>query len=211
MSCKDPHILNYEHSIVILSNGNTLVITDNNKCNSITIPQPVTCVLQVNSPGPQGPAGQGDGGSVNTGSFVTNSQTSSFATTGSNTFIGNQIITGSLVTTNGIQESTFAGINLTSNVIDPPGLPYIISSPGIYQISTAGSANPLFSSYSIIFPDPITLNGTTITILNTDTTYNVTIDNPSSLIKNMNNTDVTNINNSSFAIFKAIGGVWWKL
>ena len=108
-------------------------------------------------------------------------------------------------------EATFPRINLTSNVIDPPGLPYIISIPGIYQVTTAGSADPSFSSYSIVFPDPTTLNGTTITILNADTTYNATIDNPSSLIKNMNGNDVTSISNSSAAIFKAIDNKWWKL
>jgi hypothetical protein len=43
--------------VVALTNGNTLVITDNVKCNSITIPQPVTNILQINSPGPQGSAG----------------------------------------------------------------------------------------------------------------------------------------------------------
>jgi hypothetical protein len=54
MSCHQVDILNYNHSIVALSEGNTLVITDNNTCNSVVIPQPVTCILQVNSPGPQG-------------------------------------------------------------------------------------------------------------------------------------------------------------
>jgi hypothetical protein len=80
-------ILNYNHNVISLSNGNTIVITDNIKGNSITIPQPVTSILQINSPGPQGPAGTGGGGIINTGSF---------ATTGSNTFRGNQIITGSV-------------------------------------------------------------------------------------------------------------------
>lgn len=108
-------------------------------------------------------------------------------------------------------ELTFPRINLTSDVIDPPGLPYTILTPGIYQITKAGDANPVVTSYSIIFPDPSSLDGTTITILNTDTTYNAAVDNPSSLIKNMDGNDVTSISNSSAAIFKSIDNKWWKL
>jgi len=79
MSCNNVQILNFNHNIVEVGSDNKLIITDNVKCNSITIPQPVTNILQINSPGPQGPAGA----SVNTGSFVT---TSSFnAYTGSST------------------------------------------------------------------------------------------------------------------------------
>ena len=120
MSCNNVQILNFNHSVVALTNGNTLVITDNVKCNSITIPQPVTNILQINSPGPQGPAGTG--ANINTGSFVTTSSfnaytgssTSQFAGTSSYTltasyamngggggnsfpFSGSAVITGSLL------------------------------------------------------------------------------------------------------------------
>jgi hypothetical protein len=79
MSCNNVQILNFNHNIVEVGSDNKLIITDNVKCNSITIPQPVTNILQINSPGPQGPAGA----SADTGSFVT---TSSFnAYTGSST------------------------------------------------------------------------------------------------------------------------------
>jgi len=126
MSCHQVEILNYNHSIVALSEGNTLVITDNNKCTSITIPQPVTCILQVNSPGPQGPAGpsgsQGPAGSsADTGSLLTTASfnqytssntsqfagTSSYATTASYALnAGTTINTSSFVTTSSFNAFT---------------------------------------------------------------------------------------------------------
>jgi hypothetical protein len=57
MAYNNLQILNFNHNIVSLSNGNTLVITDNIKGNSINIPEPITHILQINSPGPQGPVG----------------------------------------------------------------------------------------------------------------------------------------------------------
>jgi hypothetical protein len=62
----------------VQSGGNTLVITDKVRCNSVTIPQPVTKILQINSPGPMGPPGPsgsgGSGGGSNaTASFTTSS------------------------------------------------------------------------------------------------------------------------------------------
>jgi len=55
MSCNNVQILNFNHNIIEVGPDNKIVITDQVKCNSITIPQPVTNILQVNSPGPQGP------------------------------------------------------------------------------------------------------------------------------------------------------------
>ena len=55
MSGNNIQILNYNHNIVDIGSDNKVVITDQIKSNSITIPQPVTNILQVNSPGPQGP------------------------------------------------------------------------------------------------------------------------------------------------------------
>jgi hypothetical protein len=97
MSCHQVEILNYEHSIVELSKGNTLVVTDNNTCNSVTIPQPVTCILQVNSPGPQGPSGTGGGGSgvsYITGSgplSLTEIEVADFSNDVSVTFVNNRL------------------------------------------------------------------------------------------------------------------------
>ncbi len=107
MAYNNLQILNFNHNIVSLSNGNTLVITDNVKGNSINIPEPITHILQINSPGPQGiigpsgsqgapgpsgsqgPAGpSGSQGPIGPQGPAAN--TGSFATTGSNTFRGNQ-------------------------------------------------------------------------------------------------------------------------
>ena len=54
--------------------------------------------------------GSGGGGTTNTGSF---------ATTGSNTFRGNQIITGSLNVTNGITGSLFGTASWSLNTLNP--------------------------------------------------------------------------------------------
>jgi len=65
MSCNNVQILNFNHNIVEVGPDNKIVITDQVKCNSITIPQPVTNILQINSPGPQGTTGpQGPVGNV---------------------------------------------------------------------------------------------------------------------------------------------------
>jgi uncharacterized delta-60 repeat protein len=114
MSNNQVHILNYSHNIIdIVPENNTIIITDNNLNKpypSINIPQPVTRILQINTPGPQGatgpsgsqgPSGSGGGGTIDTGSL---------ATTGSNTFIGNQTITGSIIFNEGAQiTSTYYG------------------------------------------------------------------------------------------------------
>lgn len=104
-------ILNFNHNVVEVAGDNKLVITDNTKNNSITIPQPVTNILQINSPGLQGPIGpsgsQGPAGpSVDTGSF---------AITGSNIFLGNQDISGSVTITGSITFDGGASISGSDN------------------------------------------------------------------------------------------------
>lgn len=122
MSCNNVQILNFNHNIVEVGSDNKLIITDNVKCNSITIPQPVTNILQINSPGPQGPAGQSGGdtsGFVTTSSFnaYTGSSvsqfagTSSFALTASYALFaanggGSSVDTGSFVTTSSFNTFT---------------------------------------------------------------------------------------------------------
>ena len=121
MAYNNLQILNFNHNIVSLSNGNTLVITDNIKGNSISIPEPITHILQINSPGPQGPqgpSGSGGGGNINTGSF---------ATTGSNTFRGNQTITGSSTT----------NINSGAFTVTSPSIPFLyMTSSGYFKIGS---------------------------------------------------------------------------
>lgn len=103
MSCNNVQILNFNHNIVEVGPDNKIVITDQIKCNSITIPQPVTNILQINSPGPQGPQGAPGGGI----------DTSIFATTGSNNFIGNQNILGNTTITGSL---TVSGSNTFRNI-----------------------------------------------------------------------------------------------
>jgi hypothetical protein len=59
MSNNQVHILNYNHNNVnVVPENNIITITDNNLNKpypSVNIPQPVTKILQINSPGPQGP------------------------------------------------------------------------------------------------------------------------------------------------------------
>jgi hypothetical protein len=112
MSCNNLQILNYNHNVVEVGPDNKIVITDKVKCNSITIPQPVTNILQINSPGPQGLQGPvafpyngnavitgsllvsgSTGGLILTGSFSQNASTASF---GGNVGIGNTSPTAKL-------------------------------------------------------------------------------------------------------------------
>jgi hypothetical protein len=79
--------INTENNTVSIQDINQEIsVTDNNKNTTVSIPQTNTNIVQVNTPGPQGPVGPvgtGGGSSIDTGSF---------ATTGSNIFYGNQII-----------------------------------------------------------------------------------------------------------------------
>jgi hypothetical protein len=125
-------ILNYNHNVISLSNGNTIIITDNVKGNSISIPQPVTSILQINSPGPQGPAGA-NGSSINTGSLLTTASfnsytssvtsqfagTSSYATTSSFALNGGgtTINTSSFVTTSSFNSYTQSINTATSSFV----------------------------------------------------------------------------------------------
>ncbi len=69
------------NTVSVIDTNQTVFVTDNNKSTTVSITQPNTNVVQVNTPGPQGPQGTGGGGTpINTGSF---------ATTGSNVFVGN--------------------------------------------------------------------------------------------------------------------------
>jgi hypothetical protein len=132
MSCNNVQILNFNHNIVEVGSDNKLIITDNVKCNSITIPQPVTNILQINSPGPQGQTGAA-GASINTGSFITTSSfnaytgsstsqfsgTSSFAFTASYAMNGGgtNVDTGSFVTTSSFNAFTQSINTATSSFV----------------------------------------------------------------------------------------------
>ncbi len=85
------NINNTDNNITVTNANQNVIVTDNNTGTSVNVTNPNTSIVQVNTLGPQGSIGaQGPSGS---GSTI---NTSSFATTGSNTFIGDQFITGSL-------------------------------------------------------------------------------------------------------------------
>jgi len=162
MAYNNLQILNFNHNIVSLSNGNTLVITDNVKGNSINIPEPITHILQINSPGPQGiigpsgsqgapgpsgsqgPAGpSGSQGPIGPQGPAAN--TGSFATTGSNTFRGNQNISGSVTITGSLTvsgSSTFTNIGpaiFSGSVVSTEGF------TGSFTGSFSGDGSNIFN------------------------------------------------------------------
>jgi fibronectin-binding autotransporter adhesin len=161
-------ILNYNHNVISLSNGNTIIITDNVKGNSISIPQPVTSILQINSPGPQGPAGV-SGSSVDTGSLLTtasfNSYTSSvtsqfagtasYATTASYAMNGGgtTINTSSFVTTSSFNSYTQSINTATSSFVTNSQTSSFVKNS---QTSSMSVNTALTSSY------PITVTGSTL-------------------------------------------------
>jgi len=122
MSCNNVQILNFNHNVVEVGSDNKLIITDNVKCNSVTIPQPVTNILQINSPGPQGPAGANPSGPNNSiqfksGSFLSGSSKFTFnPTTNTLTLTGSMNITGSLtVNTINVGQNTLNFIDDNGN------------------------------------------------------------------------------------------------
>jgi hypothetical protein len=71
------------NTVAVQNAHQTITIVDNNTTNVVNVDQPLVNIIEVATPGPQGPAGTG--GNINVGSF---------ATTGSNTFVGNQTMNG---------------------------------------------------------------------------------------------------------------------
>jgi hypothetical protein len=161
MSCNNVQILNFNHNIVEVGSDNKLIITDNVKCNSITIPQPVTNILQINSPGPQGPQGPsgsaGSGGNINTGSFVTTSSFNAF-TASYNTFTGSYntgsftgSFTGSLLGTASFATTASFALNASSggptNLISTGSVTASVSiDDGIFKIISGSSTFVYVSS-----------------------------------------------------------------
>jgi hypothetical protein len=167
MFCNNVQILNFNHNIVEVGSDNKLIITDNVKCNSITIPQPVTNILQINSPGPQGPAGTGGGGSIDTGSFVTTSSfnaytgsntsqfagTASFATTASYALFaanggGPTIDTSSFVTTSSFNAFTQSINTATSSFVTNSQTSSFVTNSQTSSFVTTSSFNTFTSSYN---------------------------------------------------------------
>jgi len=163
MSCNNVQILNFNHNIVEVGSDNKLIITDNVKCNSITIPQPVTNILQINSPGPQGPAGL----NADTGSFVTtgsfNSFTSSFNnfTSSYNTGSFTGSFTGSL-------EGTASWAVSASQAISSSYASF--STSASYASASTSASYALSASYAATASNILGGKATHIPFFNTDTT-----------------------------------------
>lgn len=96
--------------------------------SQVLISQDVTSIVVINTPGPQGPIGPiGSTSSINT---------SNLATTGSNTFIGNQTITGSVISDNATGGQLFMHPQIiTSNITIPANYNAFLFEP----VSIAGT------------------------------------------------------------------------
>lgn len=98
------------------------IYNDCDRPTVINVAWPVTEVIKVVEPGPQGP--KGDSGAVSGSGIISGSEQildlGIFATTGSNTFEGSQIVSGSVIITDGtitnfiINESGSIGLNTST-------------------------------------------------------------------------------------------------
>lgn len=121
------------NTVQLQNTDRQVVITGTPEQRDVTIVQPEVSVVTVSTVGPQGPRGERgqDGAGIETGSL---------ATTGSNTFIGNQIISGTLNVTGGVTGSLF-GSSSWSN--------YSITASYITLAQTASYVlNAVSASYS---------------------------------------------------------------
>mgnify|MGYP003333498571 CR=1 FL=1 len=148
MSCNNLHILNFNHSVVVQSNGNTIVVTDKVKCNSVTIPQPVTKILQINSPGPQGPPGpSGSGGGG--GGTVGGNATASFTNSSTWTFnhnLGSKFVVIQTFDTN-YNETIPQNVQLVNT--SSATITFPTSESGYAVASLGGLGNTLSASYAL--------------------------------------------------------------
>lgn len=144
------------NQILIDSPTNTINIQTNDNqlhiispvCNTeVNVTQPNTTVIQVATPGPQGPQGpQGPAGP--SGSFPS---TGSFATTGSNNFIGSQTITGSIFVSGSLTATSFTGSlqGTSSWANNATTSSYILQAVSASFASTASFLNPLNQNLTI--------------------------------------------------------------
>jgi len=119
--------------------------------NSVNVTHPVTNVVQVIEKGPKGDKGE-------RGQDATPLASGSFATPGSNVFIGNQLITGSLSVSNGINpffiinSNGYVGLNTSTPTtqLDVVGNAYITG--GLALGYGANTGEDLFIIKSGSFP-----------------------------------------------------------
>ena len=165
MASKKVNIVDNTNEVSVTNSNNKIEIVNTNTPSNIEVTQRTTTLVQVNAAGPKGDRGPvgpvGPSVSFDSGSYVTTgsfnsftssiqtevdsltSKTGSYATTGSNNFIGNQVITGSLIVSS---SSTFTNIG-----------PAIFSG----SVDITGSLNldgPFTITGSIESPNSITFN-----------------------------------------------------
>jgi hypothetical protein len=92
---------------------------------------------------------------------------------------------------------TYAAITLAS-------ASYSIAGKGIYQVTTSSGSN------KIIFPDPILSEGAQITVINSDGTTAIAIDNTNGYapVNKGASTVLTSLAANSYYIFTSINGKW---
>lgn len=137
--------VNTTTNTVTLQNLNQIItVVDNNNGNNVEVTQPLVNVIEVATPGPQGPVGpQGPSGSF--------PSTGSFATTGSNNFVGSQTITGSIFVSGSLTATSFTGSlqGTSSWANNATTSSYILQAVSASFASTASSLNPLNQNLTI--------------------------------------------------------------
>lgn len=66
-----------QNIVTVADADKSITIVNNKQPNRVDIVQPVSEIVYVATPGPQGPAGSGGGGSINTGSLLTTASVNS--------------------------------------------------------------------------------------------------------------------------------------
>ena len=154
-----------QNTVTVAAADKSITIVNNNEPNRINVVQPVSNIIYVATPGPQGPAGTGGGGVV--GSFVTSSWTgsndsqfagtSSFATTASYALNIPTIDTSSLVGTGSFNSFTSSIQTQVSNLTAATSS-YILTSAtssmivsGAFTASYYQEIDPVFVAKSASF------------------------------------------------------------
>lgn len=154
------------NTVQLQNTDRQVIITGTPEQRDVTIVQPEVSVVTVSTVGPQGPRGERgqDGAGIETGSL---------ATTGSNTFIGSQIISGTLNVTGGVTGSLFGTSSWSNNAVSASyiqysnivNLPTLLSSSAQIATDISGAFNASSSSLS----SRLTIAESSITVLNAAT------------------------------------------
>ena len=154
------------NTVQLQNTDRQVVITGTPEQRDVTIVQPEVSVVTVSTVGPQGPRGERgqDGAGIETGSL---------ATTGSNTFIGNQIISGTLNVTGGVTGSLFGTSSWSNNAVSASYIQYsnIVNLPTLLSSSVqiATDISGAFNASSSSLSSRLTVAESSITVLNAAT------------------------------------------